>query len=97
MTRYELTPLARFDMREIWAYSTRQWGRRVADTYIRDLNATIESVAQDPCLGVSAEDVRPEYRRHVFRSHVIFYTVSESGIVVVRILHQQMNAISRLS
>lgn len=97
MTRYELTPLARFDMREIWAYSVQQWGRRIADSYIRDLTAAIESVALDPYLGVSADEVRPDYRRHVFRSHVIFYALSDNGIVVARILHQQMDAVSRLS
>ncbi len=84
-------------MREIWAYSTQQWGRRRANRYIRDLTVAIESVAKDPYLGVNADEIRPDYRKHVFGSHLIYYSPSPTGITVVRVLHQQMDALSRLS
>lgn len=96
MNRYELTPLARFDIREIWTYAVQQWGRRTADRYIRDLSAALEAVARDPYRGVATEWIEETCRKQVFRSHVIFYTVSDSGVVVARILHQQMDASSRL-
>jgi toxin ParE1/3/4 len=96
VSRYALTPLARFDMREIWTYTVRQWGRRVADGYIRDLSAAIETIARDPYLGVAAEWIDEDCRKYVFRSHVIFYAPTEEGVVVARILHQQMDASSRL-
>ncbi len=96
MNRYELTPLARFDMREIWTYTVQQWGKRVANRYIRDLTATLEAIARDPYLGVATEWIEETCRRQIFRSHVIFYTVSDDGVVVARILHQQMDASSRL-
>lgn len=96
MTRYTLAPLARFDMRELWAYSVQQWGRRNADRYVRDLTATMEKIARDPLIGAAADDLRPGYRRHVFGSHVIFYVRGKDGVVVARILHQQMDAASRL-
>jgi toxin ParE1/3/4 len=96
VSRYALTPLARLDMREIWTYTVRQWGRRVADGYIRDLSAAIETIARDPYLGVAAEWIGDDCRKHIFRSHVIFYAPTEEGVVVARILHQQMDASSRL-
>jgi toxin ParE1/3/4 len=97
VSRYELTPLARFDMREIWAYSAQQWGRRRANRYIRDLTVAIENLAKDPYLGVNADEVRLDYRKHVFGSHLIYYSLSATGVIVVRVLHQQMDALSRLS
>jgi toxin ParE1/3/4 len=92
--RYELTPLARFDMREIWAYAAEQWGRRVADRYIRELTETLEALAMDPHLGVLWEALG--CRKRLFRSHIVFYTLSTDGIIVIRILHQQMDATTRL-
>ncbi|PIB93610.1 type II toxin-antitoxin system RelE/ParE family toxin [Caulobacter sp. FWC2] len=96
MKRYELTPLARFDMREIWAYTVQQWGRRRADRYIRDLTATIDTIARDPYRGVATEWIEENCRKQIFRSHVIFYVPTHEGVVVARILHQQMDASSRL-
>jgi toxin ParE1/3/4 len=96
VNRYELTSLARFDVREIWTYAVQQWGRRTADRYIRDLTATFEAIARDPYLGIATEWIEETSRKQIFRSHVIFYTVSDSGILVARILHQQMDASSRL-
>lgn len=94
MKRYELTPLARFDLREIWAYAAEQWGRRVADRYIRELTGTLEALAEDSHLGVLLEELG--CRKRLFRSHVVFYAPSTDGIVVIRILHQQMDATTRL-
>lgn len=96
MKRYELTPLARFDMREIWTYTNQQWGRRMADRYIRDLTASLEAIARDPYLGVATDWIEENCRKQVFQSHVIFYVPTDRGIVVARILHQQMDASSRL-
>lgn len=96
MNRYELTPLARFDLREIWAYTVQQWGRRRADRYIRDLTAAFEAIARDPYLGVTTEWIAENCRRQIFQSHVIFYTASDAGVVIARILHQQMDPSSRL-
>jgi toxin ParE1/3/4 len=97
VNRYELTPFARFDMREIWAYTVQQWGRRVADSYIRDLSATLETIARDPYLGAATEWVDGSCRKQIFRSHVIFYMLADEGVTIIRILHQQMDASSRLS
>lgn len=81
-------------MREIWTYSVQQWGRRVAAKYVRELTSAIEAVASDPHLGVAMDDL--QCRKQVFRSHVIFYAPAEHRIIVIRVLHQQMDAASRL-
>ena len=96
MNQYELTPLARFDMREIWTYTVQQWGRRVADRYIRDLTTALEAIARDPYRGVATEWIEENCRKQIFRSRVIFYVPTHEGVIVARILHQQMDASSRL-
>ena len=48
----------------------------------------------DPHLGVLWEALG--CRKRLFRSHIVFYTLSTDGIIVIRILHQQMDATTRL-
>ena len=83
-------------MREIWTYTVQQWGRRMADRYIRDLTATLETIARDPCRGVATEWIEENCRKQIFKSHVIFYVPTNEGVTIARILHQQMDASSRL-
>jgi toxin ParE1/3/4 len=49
-----------------------------------------------PYRGVATEWIEENCRKQIFRSHVIFYVPTEEGVVVARILHQQMDAPSRL-
>jgi toxin ParE1/3/4 len=92
---YRLTPRARYDVREIWAYTVSVWGRRAADRYIRELTKTFEAIAKDPIHGASVEDM--DCRKQVFPSHVIFYGADRDEIIVVRVLHQQMDTPSHLA
>ena len=95
MNAYRLTPRARYDVREIWAYTVSAWGRRAADRYNRELTKTFEAIAKDPIHGASVEDM--DCRKQVFPSHVIFYGADRDEIIVVRVLHQQMDAPSHLA
>lgn len=47
-------------------------------------------------MGSAAEDIRPGYRRFPHKSHVIFYTIRTDNLLVVRILHQRMDAIRNI-
>jgi len=42
-------------------------------------------------MGTTAENVRAGYRRFPHESHVVFYRVSQRGILVVRVLHKRMD------
>jgi toxin ParE1/3/4 len=37
------------------------------------------------------DDLRPGYRKYLVGSHVLFYRVTNTDVVVVRILHQRMD------
>ena len=95
MSAYRLTPRAGYDVREIWAYTVSVWDRRVADRYIRELTKTFEAIAKDPSHGAIVEDL--DCRKQIFRSHVIYYAPENDAVIVVRVLHQQMDAPSHLT
>jgi toxin ParE1/3/4 len=88
---YTVAPRARRDLQEAWIYSRDRWGRSRANSYIRDLNAAIQRIGENPKLGQVCDEVRPGYRRHPAGSHMLFYMVRDDAVVIIRVLHQQMN------
>jgi toxin ParE1/3/4 len=91
MTRYVLKPRAQRDLDEIWEYSAATWGLDQAEVYIRQIQRSLENLADDPRLGRTCDDIRVGYRKHRTGSHFIFYRIGDGVIDVVRILHQQMD------
>ncbi len=96
MTAYTIAPRARRDLQEAWAYSRDRWGRRRADTYIRDLTTIIEQIAAKPLLGQACDEIRIGFRRHPAGSHMLFYVIRDETVVVIRVLHQQMDIEDKL-
>lgn len=91
-----LTPRARRDLDDIWDYSRNRWGERRAEAYLRQLSLDMRTVVDIPRLGQSAEEIRPGYRRFRSGSHVLFYRVTDTGIAVIRILHERMDVARHL-
>ena len=89
--RFIVSPRARADIDDIWDYTVEHWGERQAEIYLRLLKAAVDAVATDPEVGRACDDVRPGYRRYPVGSHVLFYRVTSTAIVVVRVLHQRMD------
>jgi toxin ParE1/3/4 len=88
---YALSNRADTDLTEIYLYSFRTFGEAKADTYFLSLRDRLRNLADNPNLGRPAANIRPGllWYRHV--RHMIFYVTEESGIFVVRILHDTMD------
>jgi toxin ParE1/3/4 len=54
-----IRPRAREDLKAIWRYSLRQWGERLADSYLQELDRGVRSPADFPDLGVPCDQIRP--------------------------------------
>ncbi|HLR93796.1 MAG TPA: type II toxin-antitoxin system RelE/ParE family toxin [Jiangellaceae bacterium] len=91
MSRYRLTPAAQRDLSSIWDFTEERWNARQAETYIAEIRAAIERVADDPRRGRACDQIRKGYRRYGIGSHLLFYVESGEGVDVVRILHQRMD------
>ena len=91
MSRYRLTPAAQRDLSSIWDFTHERWGDRQAETYVTELRAAIERVADDPGRGRPCDEIREGYRRYSIGSHLLFYVESAEGVDVIRILHQRMD------
>jgi toxin ParE1/3/4 len=89
--RFVVSPRAQADIDDIWEYTVGRWGTRQAETYLRLIKEAVEAVATDPRAGRTCDDVRPGYRKYLVGSHVLFYRVTATAVVVVRILHQRVD------
>jgi toxin ParE1/3/4 len=89
--KLNLRPLAKRDIREIWDYSTKTWGRRKANEYVRLLTGSLDIVDINPGLARPAGVGEPGLRRFVAGSHVIYFHIEPEVIDVIRILHGSMD------
>ena len=97
MTRYLLSPAARADLDEIWDYTARHWGAEQADRYVLAIRDACAALADGGKQGRAVDDIRPGYRKLAVPSHVLFYRLTDTGLIdVVRILHRRMDVPAQL-
>ncbi len=92
MRRIIFSPKAKADLSQIWDYTYTEWGAEQAEKYIRELWAVIEEQSCDLTKSVDISDVREGYRKVMSGSHMVFFKVTNGGVLdVARILHQKMD------
>lgn len=80
------------DLDDIFDHTARRWGADQAERYLRELDAACQRLAEYPLLGSAADLVRPGYRRLASGRHVIYFRVHPDEVLIVRVLHQRMDA-----
>ncbi|RVU32050.1 type II toxin-antitoxin system RelE/ParE family toxin [Rheinheimera riviphila] len=96
MFKLSITPKAESDLIGIWVYSCEAWGVEQADKYLDQLEKAMKQLAEHPAVGTDYAHVRPGFRLLPVEHHSIFYRVCETEILVVRVLHEDMDAPQRL-
>ena len=95
--KVQFTPEAEADLREILQYTRETWGKAQRDRYAAALNKAFSQLASYPELGPARPEYFPDCRILPLRHHVIYYRIREGGVRVIRVLHERMDAASRLS
>ncbi|KYZ85058.1 type II toxin-antitoxin system RelE/ParE family toxin [Alloalcanivorax xenomutans] len=94
---YRLTLEARKDLIQIRRFTLRQWGPKQSRKYLSDLRQTLRLLCETPSLGKP----RPELGAGVFSfphvSHVIYYIVYRSRLVIFGVLHKRMVPLNHLA
>ena len=98
MKNLKFSQQASRDIDEIYLYGLINFGEDQADIYFEKVkNLVLETLCCNPEIGRLDTRVNPAIRRLDFESHVIFYDVTETDIVIVRILHASMDFVKHLS
>jgi toxin ParE1/3/4 len=90
MAAFRFSRRAEADLLSIGKYTLRTWGKVQAARYLRELEAVCQTLADNPALGRTCDDIRPGLRRTEHGKHVVFYRREPTGILISRILHQSM-------
>ena len=96
MLKLSITPKAESDLIGIWVYTCEEWGVEQADKYLDQLEEGMKQLVNHPSLGMNYAHALPGYRRLQVDHHAVFYQVLEPEILVVRVLHEDMDAPQRL-
>ncbi len=96
MLKLSVTPRAESDLTGIWLYTCEEWGIDQADKYLDQLEAGMQQLLNHPSLGANYAHVFPGYRRLQVEHHAVFYKILEPEVLIVRVLHEDMDAPQRL-
>jgi toxin ParE1/3/4 len=90
---YCLTHRAAADLKDIYRYSRRRWGKAQAEQYASQLQQCLTMLATRPQAGRRREELQPPgLHSFVQGSHVIFYQPQPYGVLIVRVLHGTQDA-----
>lgn len=87
---YRLTPRAVADLEEIWLYTSKNWSLEQADSYHNAIVDALDGLVAGKKAGRPV-DIRDGYFKYLVGSHLVFYRLVDSDLVVVRVLHQRMD------
>lgn len=89
--RLRVAARAARDLNGLAGYSYRRWGINVAARYVSGLDAAMRRLCKIPSIGSNYGEVLDGVRRYRFRSHFLYYIVSDESVRIVRILHVRMS------
>ncbi len=96
MKTFELTRGAKEDLRKIARFTEKRWGRDQRFLYIKQFDDVFHLLAKTPSVGKKCDYIKKGYRKFPQSSHIVFYCEStKSKIVVIRILHKNMDVESK--
>ena len=96
MLTLSVTPKAESDLTDIWLYTCGEWGVDQADNDLDQLEAGMKQLLDHPLLGADYAHVFPGYRRLQLEHYAVFYQVLKPEVLVVRVLHEDIDAPQRL-
>lgn len=82
-----IAPLARDDLKNIYQYGRRQWGKARSDGYMAILQEQLWSLTEQPFMGIERPELLPDVRSLAIQSHTVFYRVVAKRIEIIRVLH----------
>ena len=84
--KYDLTELARKDLKELWIYFA-EYSDEFATIALREFSKKFQILADNSLIGRSRDSLILNLRSFPFKNHIIFYFPTENGVEIYRILH----------
>lgn len=95
--KFTLTRKAKADLKSIFIYTQKKWGKEQRRVYARQFDDVFHMLSKKPTVGNKCDFIKQGYRNFPITSHIVFYrSISQSEIEIVRILHKRMDAKAQL-
>jgi len=96
MAKFQLTNKAVEDLAGIWEYTYDTWSERQANKYYALLLQACQEISNEPKMGKEYDEVVIGIMGYLAYRHIIMYKkISSKEILIVRILHCQMDLKSK--
>jgi len=89
MANYKISPEAEDDLYRIWLYGLEHWGVNAADSYISDLFARFQRIADNPMQFPDVEEIRTGYRRCARGKESIYFRCTHDAVEIMAVIGKQ--------
>ena len=97
MNLFEVSKAARSDLKNIAAYTQKNWGAKQRRVYLAKLDSAFHFLAANPLAGTPCSYILEGLRRHQVASHLIFYDLVNKRVFINRVLHSSVDFKRHLS
>jgi toxin ParE1/3/4 len=91
MAVYKISQKAEIDLAKIYEYGIETFGVKHAKSYLIGIHEVFEILTATANLGRDASEFMLLLKRFSYKSHIIFYLVTDIDILIVRVLNQSMD------
>ena len=96
MPDFKLTNKAKSDLVKIAKYTERQWGKEQRNHYLKQFDDAFHLLVEKTLIGKECHYIKTNYRKFLQGMHIIFYKqTSGRSIEIIRILHKNMDVVSK--
>ena len=93
---YKISGKAEIDLTKMYEYGIETFGLKQAQTYLLGMHTVFQVLADNANLGRDASGFVLLLKRFSYKSHTIFYLVTDIDILIVRVLNQSMDYENKL-
>lgn len=95
-SKHVLRPLAEQDIADIWSAGADRWGIDQADRYFDGMMDLFDLLSEQPEIARLRNEFIPPVRIHIYGVHIVIFETVETGIAIIRILHQRRDILALL-
>ena len=75
----------------MYAEGVLKHGLRQADLYYDGLIERFEFLTDNSNIGVNSDELAPKLQKFPYGRHVVFFTKTDTGVMIVRVLGEEMD------
>jgi len=91
MSVYKLSRKAEIDITKMYEYGIETFGLKQAKAYLSGIHKLFQILVNNATLGRDASEFILSLKRFSYKSHTIFYLVTDKDILIVRVLNQSID------